>query len=51
METKVLADTSGAFTTSTTEFQTIIVAVVFIVLIPLALIATAVYVYIKRKNY
>ena len=51
METKVLNDSSGAFTASTTEFQTLVVAVVFIVLIPLSLIALAVYVFIKRKNY
>lgn len=51
METKVLNDSNGAFTSSTTQFQTIIVAVVFIVLIPAALIAAAIYVYIKRKNY
>ncbi len=51
METKVLADTSGMFTTSTTNAQNIIIAIIFVGLIPLGLIATAIFVYIRRKNY
>lgn len=51
METKVLSDTSGVFTVSTTEAHNVIIAVVFIGLIPLSLVVIAVYIFIKRKNY
>ncbi len=51
METKVLSDTSGVFTVSTTDAHNVVIAVVFIGLIPLLLIAISVYIFIKRKNY
>ena len=51
MQTKVLGDVSANFTTSTNNFQTIIIGVVFIGLIPISLIAAAIIIYIKRKNY
>lgn len=51
METKVLSDTSGVFTASTTSAHNVIIAVVFIVIIPVGLIVAAVYIFIKRKNY
>ena len=51
METKVLNNTSGQFTSSTTDFQVALVGFVFILVIPVALIALAVVVFIKRKNY
>ncbi len=51
METKVLSDSTGAFTGTTTEAQTVIIAIVFVGLIPLSFIALAVLVYLRRKNY
>lgn len=51
METKVLSDASGTFTATTTQAQTVIIAVVFIGLIPLGFVALAVLVYLRRKNY
>lgn len=51
METKVLSDTSGTFTGTTTEAQTITIAIIFIGLIPVAFIVLAILVYIRRKNY
>lgn len=50
METKVITD-SSTFTGVTNQAQTVIVAIVFIGVIPLSLIALAIYIYIKRKNY
>lgn len=51
METKVVSNASGTFTGSITAAQTRIIAVVFIGLIPLALIVSAILVYFRRKNY
>ncbi len=51
METKVVTNASGTFTGSITAAQTKIIAVVFIGLVPLALIVTAILVYTRRKNY
>ena len=51
METKVLSDATGAFTGTTTEAQTVLMAIIFIGLIPAAFVALAVLVYLRRKNY
>lgn len=51
METKVVSDTSGAFTSSTTDAQTAVMGVVFVFVIPAALIIAAIAVYVRRKNY
>ncbi len=51
METKVLSDTMGMFTATTTQAQAVIIAIVFIALIPLGFVALAVLVYLRRKNY
>ncbi len=51
METKVLSDTSGVFTVSTTDAHNVVIAIVFIGIIPLGLIAIAVYIFLRRKNY
>lgn len=51
METKVLSDSTGTFTGTTTQAQTVLIAIVFIGLIPLAFVALAILVHIRRKNY
>lgn len=51
METKVLSDTSGTFTGTTTQAQTVLIAIIFVGLIPASFIVLAILVYIRRKNY
>lgn len=51
METKVVSDSSGAFTSSTTSAQSLIIGIVFIALIPAGLIVAAIAVYMRRKNH
>ena len=50
MQAKLVSDTSGMFVTSTTEAQTVIIGIVFLGLIPIALIVIAIYIHIRRKN-
>ncbi len=48
---KMVEDGTRNFVTSSTEAQNNIVKLVFIIAIPIALIAIAIFVYIRRKNY
>lgn len=51
MESRVINENTGMFTVATTEAKKKLMGIIFIGLIPFACVATAIFVYIKRKNY